>query len=71
MHLSPAIVVSKWMKVHKSSCAYSEPVQIPKMELLGKIVFKSFTIFAKISIVDVCQGSENAYGAHSSFLVVK
>ena len=41
---------------------HSEPCQTPKTELLVKIIcsYKPFSIFAKRSILDVWQGSENA-----------
>ena len=47
---------------------YSEPCQPSKMECLAKIVnsFQSLTIFAKISILDVWQGS----GLQNYFVVL-
>ena len=44
--------------------AHSEPSQVSKMDLFAKIVkgWKSLTIFAKSSILDVCLGSEYTSG---------
>ena len=50
------------LTLEASSEAYSEPCQRSKIEVFAKIVkgFSFLTIFAKSSILDVCQDSELA-----------
>ena len=45
-----------------TSGEFFKPLQISKMELFAKIIncFKLLTIFAKVSVLDVCRGSKYA-----------
>ena len=55
--------VSKYYVQDCGTESYSEPFQTSKMELFTKIVneVKLLTNFAKIIILDLCQGSEYTY----------
>ena len=60
---SKPVTQLRWSFFCKSlltSEANSESCHTSKIELFAKIVKKSFTIFAKSYILDVCQGSEYA-----------
>ena len=44
--------------------AYSEPIQTSKTVRFAKLINGFYPLFAKRSILDVCQGSEYASGAN-------